>query len=122
MRAAFSNARRASLARQGVVTLERVRENQKTMQNLLPSRDPARLNKIYDLLVSIGGAGDYAPNREAFVRLHETGRCLGWRFQADFGMLEEYDFEKNAVSLLSDNGNPEFERIISELNTALAGI
>lgn len=79
-----------------------------------------RLNQIYDLLVSIGGA--YEPIRDYFIYAHMDNNypCDEWRFGGKLGMGGKYRRETNSVDCYSEDETPERLKLINELNNALS--
>jgi hypothetical protein len=77
-----------------------------------------RLNRIYDLLVSIGGAVE--SYRQQFILLHmETPSCREWRFMGHLGFGGKYRSQTNKVDCYSEDETPERLAIIKQLNSAL---
>ena len=57
-----------------------------------------RANKVYDILVNIGGASEYM--RDSFVYHHSdytNGNCTEWRFMGKLGYGGKYRSNYNAV-------------------------
>ena len=78
-----------------------------------------RANKIYDLLVSIGGAVER--DREYFIHTFckdETG-CTEWRFIGYLGFGGKYRNPSNKVTCYSEDENPKRLDIIAKLNEKL---
>ncbi len=75
------------------------------------------LNKVYNLLVAIGGAHEY--ERESFVYHHLEG-CTEWRFQGQLGFGGKYYSERNKVSCYSEDKTEHREYLIKKLNEELA--
>ena len=80
-----------------------------------------KANKIYDLLVSIGGA--YEPERSAFIYHHCESKdgCDEWRFSGKLGFGGKYR-SNNRVDCYLEDETPERKKIINELNEALSKI
>ena len=79
-----------------------------------------RLNSIYDLLVSIGGANEHY--RYSFIWKHVINTefpCKEWRFCGHLGFGGKYRSEKNKVDCYSEDETPERLAIIEQLNEAL---
>lgn len=79
-----------------------------------------RLNQIYDLLVSIGGA--YEPLRDSFIYVHMDPKypCHEWRFSGKLGFGGKYRSRTNTVDCYSEDQTPERLKLIEDLNTALS--
>jgi len=79
-------------------------------------------NKVYDLLVSIGGA--YEPDRESFIYHHCESKhiCEEWRFQGKLGFGGKYRSESNMVDCYHEDINDETNKVINELNAELSKI
>ncbi len=85
-------------------------------EKLIPA-DKAQ--KIYDLLVSLGGASESM--RDSFVYHHcesEDG-CGEWRFQGKLGFGGKYYSARNVVDCYTEDRNPSTIAIINELNDKL---
>ena len=90
------------------------------MRDELLSKDKA--NKVYDLLVSIGGATESM--RKSFIHHHcinENG-CGEWRFQGKLGFGGKYFSRNNRVCFYTEDDTPERSEIRSQLNTKLTNI
>lgn len=79
-------------------------------------------HKVYDLLVSIGGA--YEPDRDNFIYHHakRKGGCSEWRFSGNLGFGGKYRSEYNQVDCYKEDETPERIKIMNELNVALLKI
>jgi hypothetical protein len=87
------------------------------MRDELLSKDKA--NKVYDLLVSIGGATERM--RESFIHTHcvnENG-CGEWRFQGKLGFGGKYFSRNNRVCFYTEDETPERNEIRTQLNAEL---
>lgn len=92
------------------------------MKGKLMSKE--RANKIYDLLVSIGGADDRKIERSSFIYAHcedEYG-CLEWRFCGKLGFGGKYRSSWNGVTFYSEDSTPEKIEIKRQLDNALKEI
>ena len=78
-----------------------------------------KANKIYDLLVSIGGADEYM--RKSFIYHHTKDECSEWRFAGKLGFGGKYR-SNNRVDCYLEDETPERKKIINELNEALSKI
>ena len=85
--------------------------------NFKISEDKA--NKIYDLLVSIGGASEH--ERDNFVYHHSKIKegCDEWRFCGKLGFGGKYYSKRNVVSCYKEDENKERSEIIVKLNKEL---
>lgn len=81
-----------------------------------------KANKVYDILVSIGGA--YEPYRDSFVYHHTKSKdkCSEWRFSGKLGFGGKYRSSYNRVDCYKEDETPERMKLIKELNSALAKI
>ncbi len=82
----------------------------------------SKANKIYDLLVSIGGANER--DRQDFVYHHckdEYG-CTEWRFCGLFGFGGKYRSTWNGVTYYIEDETPLIIQLKKELNKALKEI
>jgi len=81
----------------------------------------AKANKIYDLLVSVGGA--WESDRDSFIYHHCDVKdgCDEWRFRGKLGFGGKYR-DNNRVDCYKEDETPERRKIINELNEALAKI
>lgn len=85
----------------------------------MPEKD---FQKVYDLLVKIGGASEFM--RLSFVLNHEDTvfPCTEWRFCGLLGYGGKYRKGTNTVDCYSEDENPKRREIINELNSALADL
>jgi len=77
-------------------------------------------NKVYDLLVSIGGANEN--ERKDFIYhhcLYKNG-CQEWRFQGKLGFGGKYRSVRNGVSYYHETSTPEIIDISKELEEKLS--
>ena len=81
-----------------------------------------KANKIYDLLVSIGGASETM--RNAFIYHHSKDKdiCEEWRFCGKLGFGGKYRSRYNAVDCYSEDETKERLKIITKLNLELSKI
>lgn len=81
-----------------------------------------KANKIYDLLVSIGGA--YEPERDSFIYHHtkSKGGCDEWRFSGKLGFSGKYRSGYNKVDCYREDETPERIKLMNVLNDALANL
>jgi hypothetical protein len=78
-----------------------------------------RFNKVFDLLVSIGGAPESM--RQDFLLHHTTGDPTDeYRFQGKLGFGGKYRRKTNRVDCYSEDENEERLKIIERLNAELA--
>lgn len=78
-----------------------------------------KANKVYDLLVSIGGATEN--DRDDFVYHHCTSEygCCEWRFCGKLGFGGKYRSTWNGVTYYSEDETPEIKEVSKTLNEAL---
>jgi hypothetical protein len=80
-----------------------------------------RLNLIYDLLVSIGGANERY--RQEFILIHmEEPPCREYRFSGHLGFGGKYRSQTNTVDCYLGDENFERRNVISTLNKALEAL
>jgi hypothetical protein len=81
-----------------------------------------KAGKVYDLLVSIGGA--YEPDRDNFIYHHTESKegCSEWRFSGKLGFGGKYRSGYNGVDCYREDETPERIKLMNELNGALAKI
>lgn len=81
-----------------------------------------KANKIYDILVSIGGA--YEPERDSFVYHHTESKygCSEWRFSGKLGFGGKYRSLRNTVDYYAEDTSPERDSIVEKINKALSEI
>jgi hypothetical protein len=81
-----------------------------------------KANKIYDLLVSIGGA--YEPQRDSFIYHHSKSKdgCSEWRFSGKLGFGGKYRNYSNRVDCYLEDETPQRIILIERLNDALSKI
>ena len=79
-----------------------------------------KADKVYDLLVTIGGA--YEGDRDNFIYHHSESKdvCSEWRFCGYFGFGGKYWSEYNSVNCYSEDETPERIKLGYKLNDALA--
>jgi hypothetical protein len=88
-------------------------------EKLIPA---GKAQKIYDLLVSIGGASENM--RDSFIYHHcesEDG-CGEWRFQGKLGYGGKYYSGRNVVDSYTEDRTQEVVDIIEKLNILLSEI
>ena len=81
-----------------------------------------KANKVYDLLVSIGGA--YEPERDSFIYHHTESKdgCSEWRFSGKLGFGGKYRSGYNRVDCYREDETPERIKLMDEINGVLAKI
>lgn len=81
-----------------------------------------KANKIYDILVTIGGA--YEVHRDGFIYLHtKSEKVLNeWRFSLKRSYVGRYINSKNIVCCYIDDETPELIKLIKKINKALEKI
>jgi len=90
------------------------------MRDTLLSKEKA--DKVYDLLVSIGGASER--DKGSFIHHHcvsEYG-CGEWRFQGKLGFGGKYFSRNNRVCFYTEDETPERNEVRSKLNDELLKI
>jgi len=80
-----------------------------------------KLNKVYDILVTIGDANERM--RESFIHYHlrESG-SHEWRFSGNLGFGGKYRLDENSVDCYSEDETPERFEIIKRINEELSKI
>ena len=78
-----------------------------------------RANKIYDILVSIGGA--YENERDDFIWAHceDKYECWEWRFRGHLGGGGKYRSQWNGVTYYREDETPERIQLKKRLDEAL---
>lgn len=78
-----------------------------------------KANKVYDLLVSIGGAPERY--RNSFISHHceDKDGCGEWRFGGKFGYGGKYLSYNNVVTYDCEDETPKLIELASKLNDAL---
>lgn len=81
-----------------------------------------KYEKIYDLLVSVGGADE--SDKQDFVYHHFESKngCREWRFCGKFGFGGKYRSETNTVTLYPEDKTPERVKLIKKINQELSKI
>ncbi len=81
-----------------------------------------KANKVYDLLVSIGGADE--PERTSFIYHHceSKHKCDEWRFSGKLGFGGKYWRDTNSVGCYKEDETNSRMKIINELNDKLKSI
>lgn len=90
------------------------------METRFLSKD--RMNNIYDLLVTIGGANE--DDRSSFIYHHcedEYG-CSEWRFRGKFGFGGKYRSYSNCVTYYPEDETQEMKDLCSYLNNELSKV
>jgi hypothetical protein len=88
-------------------------------EKLIPAENA---QKIYDLLVTIGGAAERM--RESFIYHHceaEDG-CGEWRFQGKLGFGGKYYSRMNKVDCYTEDRTQEAENVMEKLNILLSEV
>jgi hypothetical protein len=78
-----------------------------------------KMNKVYDLLVNMGGA--YEPDRYSFIYHHTESKykCEEWRFSGKFGFGGKYRVGYNRIDYYKEDETQERNRLKDELNIKL---
>lgn len=81
-----------------------------------------KAHKIYDLLVSIGGASE--SERDSFVYHHTKSKdvCDEWRFSGKLGFGGKYRSLRNRVDCYLEDETPERIQLMEQLNNELSQI
>lgn len=84
--------------------------------------DVSKANKVYDLLVSIGGADE--SDRSNFIYHHCTDKygCDEWRFSGKLGFGGKYRSKRNRVDCYKEDETPSRIDLINKLNSELEKI
>jgi hypothetical protein len=79
-----------------------------------------RANKIYDLLIEIGGAS--VDERTGFIYHHceSTYGCSEWRFRGKLGCGGKYRSRWNGVTYYPESETPKMKSIRDRLNIELS--
>jgi hypothetical protein len=75
------------------------------------------LNKIYDVLVGLGGAPEIY--RDDFIYHHLKNDCDEFRFQGKLGFGGKYRSKTNSVDCYLEDSTPERLKLIDEINEEL---
>jgi len=79
--------------------------------------------KVYDILVKMGGADPNPYTRSSFLYAHlEPPTCKEWRFQGKLGSGGKYWSGGNKVDCYTEDETPKRRRLIKKINEALAKI
>jgi hypothetical protein len=91
-----------------------------TLKNNKITKEKA--NKVYNLLVDIGGA--YESDRDNFIYHHVESKygCDEWRFSGKLGFGGKYRSDYNRVDCYREDETPQRIKLMEELNDALAKI
>jgi len=82
-------------------------------------------NKVYDILVNLGGASADISYREAFIfnfSKKEIFPDREWRFQGKLGFGGKYRNELNSVDCYQEDETPERLELIAKINEELKGL
>lgn len=81
-----------------------------------------KYNKIYNLLVKIGGARE--DDRDSFIHHHCESKygCNEWRFCGKLGFGGKYRSVYNKVTCYKEDETPERVELIKQLNVELEKI
>jgi len=79
-------------------------------------------NKIYDILVTLGGA--FEPERDSFIYHHSKNKdiCTEWRFQGKLGFGGKYYSDLNVVDCYSEDETPTILKLIEKINIELKNV
>jgi len=81
---------------------------------------PEFANKVYDILVSDGGAVE--DDRSSFIYHHCEDKygCMEWRFYGKLGFGGKYRSQSNRVTMYSEDRTPEREEIKKDIDSKLS--
>lgn len=76
-------------------------------------------NKIYDVLVNLGGASEH--ERSGFIYHHVDSKdgCDEWRFQGKLGYGGKYRSRYNTVDCYQEDETKERLKLIKQINSLL---
>jgi hypothetical protein len=77
-------------------------------------------NKIYDLLINIGGASSYERSDFVYHHVESDSGCDEWRFRGNLGFGGKYRSHTNRVDCYREDATPERIRITDNLNSELS--
>ena len=77
-------------------------------------------NKVYDLLVSIGGASESYRQNFIYHHARSSEPCDEYRFMGKLGYGGKYRRKTNKVDCYSEDETPKRRAIIEQLNAELA--
>ena len=78
-----------------------------------------KANKVYDLLVSIGGASESERNSFIYHHIEAKGGCSEWRFGGKLGFGGKYRSGTNSVDCYKEDETQDRIKIIENLNLEL---
>jgi hypothetical protein len=84
------------------------------------TKDYKYYNKVYDLLVKVGGAPEDMRDYFTFIHVDERHSVEEYRFQGKLGFGGKYWKWRNSVTCYSEDETPERVKIMNELNERLA--
>lgn len=89
------------------------------MGNLISTE---KANKVYDILVHLGGA--YEQDRSRFVYHHCESKdgCYEWRFGGKLGFGGKYWCETNCVACYEEDRTKERLNLIAQINAELSAL
>ena len=79
-----------------------------------------KANKIYDVLVSEGGASEFM--RDAFVYAYKLDEITEWRFSGNLGFGGKYWSQDNSVNYYSEDETKERDILVEKINKLLSDI
>lgn len=79
-----------------------------------------KANKIYDLLVSIGGSVESERDSFIYHHTHSKDGCTEWRFQGLLGFGGKYRSTTNRVDCYREDETQERLKMINKLNEELS--
>jgi hypothetical protein len=81
-----------------------------------------RAEKIYDLLVSLGGASESMRSSFIYHHCENPDGCGEWRFQGKLGFGGKYYSRMNRVDAYTEDRTQEVIDIIEKLNILLSEV
>ena len=81
-----------------------------------------KANKVYDILVLIGGASEH--ERDSFIHHHVYSKypCDEWRFGGKLGFGGKYRSRNNRVDCYKEDDTPKRSILIQQINEELSKI
>ena len=81
-----------------------------------------RANKIYDILVNIGGANETMRDQFIFSHCKDMYICQEWRFMGKLGYGGKYRGQYNTVDCYREDETKEQLKLIKKINKELEKI
>lgn len=77
-------------------------------------------NKVYDILVNLGGAAESERKDFIFAHVADFSPCVEWRFGGKLGGGGKYRSTWNGVTCYSESETPERLELIKDINYSLS--